>query len=271
MSFLKKLVHSITGVPPKYEFTNVSIHVDGFELRRIRALRKISLKLEGRSIFVNPGDMGGFLEYSGSSERSAYHLPHDDESWIGGNAQCFDLAKLTDNSFLTDNAVLRDQAELVNAYVGGSSKISGKARILFSVVLGSAKINGRVIANNAIIIDNATLDGNIDIWNSSIYDRGSIKVVGEFSGVRMISVAGCQIHGDAVINHPIYDMHSGLLHNEKLEGVSICSGVINSDASITAARKNGNLKKVDERFCIFDHTSGPSFVIRVLPDKIFNF
>lgn len=189
----------------KYELTEDRVEVGGFILRRIRALKDISLvDIDGKDI--KAGDLGGYIA-------SELNLSHEGTCWVKddacvyGDAEVYGDAliqghsKVYGNASVHSHAIISGNSEIYGdalisgrVEVGGSSLVYEKAQLLEDChiygdvqISGKAKISGEVqVRDNARISGNATLDGIVRIEGSAcISDDANVSTV--------------------VINHDLFD------------------------------------------------------------------
>ena len=83
----------------KYELTTETLVEGGVTLHRIRALRSFEIQAGDKTLNVEAGDLGGYVE-------KAKNLAQAEVAWVSGEARIFGTAK-----------------------VSGSAHVSGKARV----------------------------------------------------------------------------------------------------------------------------------------------
>jgi len=266
MGILKAIWHSVAGTPPKFEFTTEMINHKGNQLKRIRALRRIELNFHGNTVIVNPGDLGGFVAFNPHNpDDGSFHLPHGNESWVGGNAKCCGLSKLSGNSLLTGSAVLEDQVEIFDSFVGEAAHISGWAKLHYSIVFGNASIRDAKI-HSSWVLDRVRINGPVDLGTCAVYDDAKITVTGKFSSIYTIKVFLARIFGDADIRYPV-ERQSGNYGLGPYEKKSVSGGVIDSAAAFDAAETRGSIKDLGRVGCLIRSPHGYEQIEAVLPLK----
>ena len=95
----------------KYEFTGETKVIFGVTLKQIRAISAIA------SIFVNVGDIGGWIE-------SEKNLDVYGDAWVYGNAQVYGNARVYGDARVYGNAQVYG-----DAWVYGNAQVSGNARV----------------------------------------------------------------------------------------------------------------------------------------------
>jgi hypothetical protein len=266
MGILKSIWQSVVGVPPKFAYTDETITYQGEQLKRIRALRRIELDIEGRKVVINPGELGGYLAFHPNHPNEGhFHLPHGDESWIGGNAKCCGLSKLSGDSLLTGDAVVSDSVVIYKSFVGGNAHLSGSTKSYFSKIFGNAWIRNAMI-NNSWLFDRVKIDGCADIHTCAIYDNAKITVSGEFASIRKIDVSYARIFGDADIRYPIEDQicNYGL---GPYKNKAVSGGLIDSSEAFDSAEKRGLVKELGRNGCVIKSPHGYEQIEAVLPLK----
>ena len=263
MGLLKYLWQSVAGVPPKYKFTDDIIVFEGETLRRIRALRRIELTINGHRLVVNPGDLGGYIAFDPNHPTEYFHLSQRDNSWVGGNAKCCGLSKIGDESLLSGNAVLRS-AKIYQSFVGGEARITC-AKVYYSYVYGNATLRfySDVLVSCSSIFGNARVEGNAGISHSCIYDNTSIIVTGPYTQIKKIDISFARIFGDTKITYPIdgRDGHGGGVYKNK--NVSDC--VIDSVDAYNAACRSGKIRDLGREGCKFVSPHGYETIDRIFP------
>ena len=101
----------------KYELTEETVVIGDKTLFRIRALRSFG--------DIKAGDLGGFIE----NERN---LSHEENAWVGGNAQVVGNAWVGGNAKVGGCAWVGDEAWVIeNAVIEGNAKVGGDALVCY--------------------------------------------------------------------------------------------------------------------------------------------
>lgn len=128
------------GVKDKYTFTGESkINDKGRRLCRIKALLSFG--------DVSAGDIGGWVE-------GHHNLSHAGNSWIYGESEVFDSARVEDNSVVRGNSK-----------VYGLSEVKGKSKVTDSEVVSSRVLYATVTRS---YVRNSRLFNEVSIRDSEI-------------------------------------------------------------------------------------------------------
>ena len=101
----------------KYEFTGETKVIFGVTLKQIRAISAIA------SIFVNAGDIGGWIE-------SEKNLDVSGDAWVSGNARVYGDAEVYGDARVSGNEWVSGDAQVSgNAWVYGDAWVYGNARV----------------------------------------------------------------------------------------------------------------------------------------------
>lgn len=274
MSIVKHLWQSIAGVPLKYEYVNETIQFKEQTLKRIRALRQFTINIGNRKVVINPGDIGGFLVFNPYHPSDGeFHLSHRDNSWIGGNAKCCDLSKVTEDSLLTGNAILTDSVKISTSFVGGNAYIRNDAKIIDSYIFGEAKVSNAIILGSHIF-DNAEIFGSVEVAGCCIYDNAKITGPYYFWGgqVRTIEstvilVRKARVCGDAdIYMYPIQDTYLDYSLGA-YQKKSIFGRRIESAETFAAAQRDGFMRDLEPHEYKIDSNSGYEEITQVFPLK----
>lgn len=177
----------------KYTLTDETMEFHGRTLHRIKALK--DLKGVDDIIFVNKGDLGGWLE-------SEDNLSQSNNAWVYGEAIVYDkafvcddarvygCAEMKDEAYacgqtnIFNSAVVKDHAEIMNsAQVSGNARICERARISGeawvkedagvygeSRIYGTARVSGEaMIGSSANVFGSAHISGNATIMSKDDY------------------------------------------------------------------------------------------------------
>ena len=158
----------------KYELTDITktVLLGDVERRTVVLHRIIALIDFGD---VKKGDLGGWVENENV-------LSHEDECWIGDNAEVYR------DGIVCDNAQVYSNAKVIAGRVCGNAEVSGHAKISDATIGGNSEVFGyATVANyvtvcgNARIFDHAFLYGYVEVSDeaevyggTTIYDNAKI-------------------------------------------------------------------------------------------------
>mgnify|MGYP002768644875 CR=1 FL=1 len=159
----------------KYEFTGETIEFGNQLLKRIRALRTLTLAHGAKTI--HPGTLGGWIA-------NENNLSHDGNAWVEDDAWVYGDAQVSDNVWIFGEAWIFGHAKIWGtaliydrAWVFGDAKVSGDAHICGnSYVFENAKVReGAQVCDYARIYGDAIIDGQSLIRGSPCI-AGTAKV-----------------------------------------------------------------------------------------------
>lgn len=152
----------------KYEFTGETIEFGNQLLKRIRALRTLTIAHGAKTI--HPGTLGGWIA-------NENNLSHDGNAWVEDDAWVYDDAQVSGNAWIFGEAWIFGHAKiwgtvLINdhAWVFGNAKVSQDAHICGNAcVFENAKVRGDAqVGDYARIYGDAIIDGQSFIFGKPL-------------------------------------------------------------------------------------------------------
>lgn len=245
MSFFDAFKGLIHGKIPKYTFLDKFFYFEGKPYLRIQANKNFSIKICGKRFEIKKGDIGGFLPFNKHHPNldGGFHLPHDDCSWISGNARCSEYGKLRNDSLISGNALVTGTSEISMSYVGGDAVIDGSSNIIMnSEVSNKAKIIDAKCIHSSYIFGNSFIKGNVDLTACCVY--GDTKIVDDLP-FGELHLSYSRIYGNTFLKvfptqRPLYGQYGGGIYHSK--DIFECS-IANID-QYNRAVKNGNISNI---------------------------
>lgn len=198
----------------KYEFTGETIKYCDYVLRRIRALRDISL-------VAKTGNLGGWIE----SEKS---LSHEGDCWVGDGCYVCGGAKVYEDAHIMGcSKVLSGSKVYGNAYVGNYSHVIKDSKVYgYATVTGSSLVSDSEVYDHATIAGSSIVAGHAKVFDAAVVDHGA-RVCG-----KAVLHKYAKVSGDVILDDGDIDSRSDF----------ICVGPIGSrDAYTTYNLKTGTV------------------------------